>query len=193
MNRYLITDPTYYTSIPALFEDRFQTTLLRHIPQMVCFRDKVSSNIEELIPLFVKISREHEIHKCYINGSIDLALKYQAYGVHLRSDQFDQIKKALTSNLDVIISCHNEEEIKEALKNNITTITYSPIFQTPNKGEPKGIEVLKKIIKHYSSLNIIALGGIISHEHIEMLKSAHPYGFASIRYFIPNDTIAHPI
>ena len=193
MNAYLITDPTYYSSIPSLFVNRFQTTLAEYNPEMVCFRDKVSSNIEELIPLFIKISQEQGIKEYYINGSIDLALKYQAYGVHLRSNQFDQIKKAFRSNLQVIISCHNEDEIEEAIQNNVTTITYSPIFPTPNKGEPKGLEELKKIIERYQSLKVIALGGIISQEQIEKLQNINPYGFASIRYFIPNDTIAHPI
>jgi len=61
-------------------------------------------------------------------------------------------------------------------------ITFSPIFTTPNKGEPKGIEVLREVI---SSLEIavIALGGIVEQEQIKLCEEAGAFGFASIRYF----------
>ena len=61
-------------------------------------------------------------------------------------------------------------------------VTYSPIFTSPNKGEPKGIEDLKELIKT-SKIKILALGGIVEARHVEMIKDTKAYGFASIRYF----------
>jgi thiamine-phosphate pyrophosphorylase len=60
--------------------------------------------------------------------------------------------------------------------------TYSPIFETPAKGEPKGVEGLKKAMQEVD-IKIFALGGIITQQHVAQLETAKPYGFASIRYF----------
>ncbi|MDY0117717.1 MAG: thiamine phosphate synthase, partial [Sulfurimonadaceae bacterium] len=61
-------------------------------------------------------------------------------------------------------------------------ITYSPIFETPNKGEPKGIEALQHVIKKYP-IKIFALGGIVESSHVIDVEKSGAYGFASIRYF----------
>jgi thiamine-phosphate pyrophosphorylase len=62
-------------------------------------------------------------------------------------------------------------------------VTYSPIFTTPNKGSPKGCKDLKKIVQSIN-IPVIALGGIISNQQINQIKSTKVNGFASIRYFI---------
>lgn len=62
-------------------------------------------------------------------------------------------------------------------------VTYSPIFTTPNKGTPKGCEELEKIVQSVD-IPVIALGGIISEQQIDQIKSTKASGFASIRYFI---------
>ena len=49
-------------------------------------------------------------------------------------------------------------------------VTYSPIFETPNKGLPKGIKALNEVINKYPNINIIALGGIINDEQIEQIS-----------------------
>ena len=44
-------------------------------------------------------------------------------------------------------------------------------------------EKIEKVVKKYS-IDIIALGGIISNEQIKELEKTGVYGFASIRYFV---------
>ena len=78
---------------------------------------------------------------------------------------------------------HNEEEIYKALKFGADAVTYSPIFYTPDKGNPKGLEDLNEKVAKIN-IKIIALGGIISDEDIAKIKSTDAYAFASIRYFI---------
>ena len=72
-----------------------------------------------------------------------------------------------------------------AKKYGANAVTYSPIFYKENKGEPKGIEELSKMVNAYqdNSFSVIALGGIIDEEHISGVKSTYASGFASIRYF----------
>ena len=94
------------------------------------------------------------------------------------------ILKAKELGLYVIISCHTFEDIQKAINNQANAVTYSPIFETPNKGTPKGIEALKEVVDKFPNINIIALGGIINAEQIEQISKTKAYGIASIRYFV---------
>ncbi|MDD2699485.1 MAG: thiamine phosphate synthase [Arcobacteraceae bacterium] len=183
MKSYLITDPKYYSSDIKIFETTLTKTLKKHLPSIVCFRDKESQNTEELIKTFVKVCKKENIEDIFINSYIVLALKHKVKGVHLTSTQFDEIKYAKENGLEVVISCHNEEDIKQAIEEKADFITYSPIYSTPNKGEPKGLAKLQEVVKKYP-IKVIALGGIITEEQIEELEKTGVYGFASIRYFV---------
>lgn len=183
MIKYLITDPKYYSNNKKDFEKILTSSLNKNV-DFACFRDKKSSNIEELAKSFVKICKEKKLKHYLINSNIELAKKLKATGVHLNSTQFEKISYAKSLNLFTIISCHNEEEIQKAIRQNIDAITYSPIFFTPNKGKPKGIEDLNYITSKYKNLNIIALGGIINEKEVKEIKTTKAYGFASIRFFI---------
>jgi len=61
-------------------------------------------------------------------------------------------------------------------------ISFSPIFKTPNKGEPKGLESLNEVVSSVF-IPVIALGGILSEEQIVLCQGSGAKGFASIRYF----------
>ena len=183
MKSYLITDPNIYTNNIQEFESILKTTIQNNSIDYICFRDKKSSNYKELAKSFVKISKQNNITNIFINQYIDLANSLKATGVHLTSKQFDKIAYVKSIGLKSIISTHNEDDIKQAIKNNVDYITYSPIFDTPNKGAAKGIKNLKDIVKKYNDINIFALGGIISDEHIKSVKNTSCFGFASIRYF----------
>ena len=184
MMKYLITDPKYYTNDEKKFEEVLINVLNKHQIDIACFRDKESSNFEEIAKIFIKICKEKNIKNILLNGNYSLAHKLNATGVHLTSTQFDNISKAKELGLYVIISCHTFEDIEKAISNQADAITYSPIFETPNKGTPKGIEDLKEVVDKYPNINFIALGGIINENQIEQISKTKAYGFASIRYFI---------
>jgi thiamine-phosphate pyrophosphorylase len=184
MIKYLITDPKYYTNNEKRFEEILINVLDKQQIEIACFRDKESSNFEELAKVFIKICKEKNIKEILLNGNYLLAYELNATGVHLTSTQFDEIKKAKDLGLYVIISCHTFEDIQKAIENQANAVTYSPIFETPNKGLQKGIEVLKEAIDKYNNINIIALGGIINEKQIEQISKTKAYGIASIRYFV---------
>ncbi len=117
-----------------------------------------------------------------LHGEVMLAKRLKADGVHLRSDQFDQILTAKRAKLFTVISCHSIEEVKRAQKLGADAVTYSPIFATPGKGKPLGVERLKYLLKRVK-IKVIALGGIVGEKQLEALERVRPYGFASIRYF----------
>ena len=82
------------------------------------------------------------------------------------------------------LQIRNYEDIEKAQNLYVNAITYSPIFETPNKGAPKGIDKLKEATRIFEDINIIALGGITNQEQVEKIEKTKAYGFASIRYFI---------
>jgi thiamine-phosphate pyrophosphorylase len=184
MIKYLITDPKYYTNDEKKFEEILINALNKQQIEIACFRDKESGNFEEIAKIFIKICKEKNITNILLNGNYLLAHKLNATGVQLTSTQFDEILKAKELGLYVIISCHTFEDIEKAIINQANAITYSPIFETPNKGAPKGIEALKEVVDKYANINIIALGGIINDEQIKEISKTKAYGFASIRYFV---------
>jgi thiamine-phosphate pyrophosphorylase len=184
MKSYLITDPLYYTNNPDKFKTRLIKALKEYTPNIACFRDKISSNYEELAQVFVEICETYKVETILLNENYLLAKKLKAHGVHLTSKQFDKIKEVKDYGLFTITSCHNLKEIEIAKEANVNAITYSPIFFTPNKGREKGIDDLKQVISLYKDLDIIALGGIIDKTHVKQIQQAKAYGFASIRYFL---------
>lgn len=184
---YLITDPKYYSSDPKKFREKLIQVLDANKVDMACFRDKESANFKELAKIFVDICNDFGIETILINSNYELAFELDATGVHLTSEQFDKILDAKAKNLFVIISCHTFDEIKKAQSLHANAVTFSPIFDTPNKGQAKGINLLKEATNLYT-IDIIALGGIVNEEEIKKIKNAKAKGFASIRYFL-SDTI----
>ena len=181
---YLITDPKYYSNDLTLFEKNLKKALNSKKVNIACFRDKESTNFKELAKIFVKVCKEFNIETILINKDFTLAKEIGAHGVHLTSTQFEDIKEAKALDLYVIISCHSFNDIERAQRKHVNAVTYSPIFATPNKGEPKGIAKFRQAVRSFEDLDVIALGGIISDTQVELISKTRAYGFASIRYFI---------
>jgi len=179
---YLITDPQYYSNDVELFKKKLKEVLKTKKVDYACFRDKSSKNYAELALVFVKVCKKYGVKQILLNENISLAKKLKC-GIHLTSKQFDLIKEAKEHDLYVVISCHDILQIEKAQKAYVNAVTYSPIFDTPNKGEAKGIGNLKKILSIFD-MNIIALGGIINDKQIEDISNTKAYGFSSIRYFL---------
>lgn len=183
MKSYLITDPKYYGNSSSTLEHSLEKILEKNKPEYICFRDKSSINYQELAQIFIKTCKKYDIKNILLNQEYLLAYKLNAHGVHLTSQQFSKIQEVKELGLYVIISCHNEEDIKLAILHKADAISFSPIFDTPNKAKAKGIEELIRICNTYE-IKIFALGGIIEAKHLKEINKSKAYGFASIRYFL---------
>jgi len=165
------------------------TNLINNLKQiskkanMILYRDKESSNYSKFARVFIEEAKKFNFDKILIHQDIDLACLLKVDGVHLTSKQIEIIPKAKFFKLFTVVSTHNLSEVKEAEKLGADMITFSPIFETPNKGKPKGIEALKEIVKRVN-IPVIALGGILTKEQIEECIGVGAKGFASIRYFL---------
>ncbi|MBN2816425.1 MAG: thiamine phosphate synthase [Campylobacterales bacterium] len=182
MHSYLITSQSFYSDTPRIFAQRLEEQIIKHKPDFMLLRDKETQNYEALAEEFLTISKRYPTIKAFLHREIELAFRLGAYGVHLSSDMLKEIEKAKALGLEVVVSTHTIEEVLFAQDAGADYVTYSPIFASPGKGEPKGINALRELLKRVS-IKVFALGGIVTQEQIESIKSTGTYGFASIRYF----------
>lgn len=179
---YLITSSDFYTDTRHLFRERLQTQLQKHRVDFALFRDKTTQNYARVAEDFLESCRLFGVEGAFLHRDIELALKLGAKGVHLSSDMFDTIEYAKEQGLEVIVSTHSYEDILLAQSRGADYVTYSPIFASPNKGKPKGVEDLKNILQKVD-IKLFALGGILTQEHVSAVEQSGAFGFASIRYF----------
>lgn len=111
-------------------------------------------------------------------------------GLHLKSHLLSLIAPLHTyfknEGIQQLIgySAHSASEVEDALAAGADYCTLSPIYATPHKGVPLGMEYLS-CISEFTRLHIIALGGIKSH-HLPKLEELGILGFAGISYFKEN-------
>ncbi len=178
---YLITDPFLYPKRASDFCAFYQDILEHHTIYFAAYRDKTAEFNPELIESFLSLNDRFGVVSL-LNSNIDLALKLGFSGIHCNAEQLNEIQSLKQKFSYVFFSAHNLEEIKKADLQGANGITISPIFETPNKGKPLGIDFLKKIPP--CKADIFALGGIISQAQVKSLKQTRIRNFASIRYFL---------
>jgi thiamine-phosphate pyrophosphorylase len=182
MNSYLITSADFYTQNPSEFRTILEKQLLKHLPTFALYRDKTNPNYASMAKEFLEVCGKFENIKAFLHGDVALAAELNAKGVHLTSTMFEKIGLAKELGLEVIVSTHTYEEVLYAQNSGADYVTYSPIFASPGKGEPKGVQDLEELLNRVD-INVFALGGIVSYEQIEAIEKTSAFGFASIRYF----------
>jgi thiamine-phosphate pyrophosphorylase len=136
----------------------------------------------ELVAAAENVTRKTGV-KLLVNDRADIALAAGADGVHLarRSLSADIIKRIFPKNFIVGASAHTIEKAEAARRQGADFITFSPIYSSPGKGEPQGIEKLREVCEHLKPFPVIALGGVDTTNYQEVLE-AGASGFAAIRF-----------
>ncbi|MFI5301426.1 MAG: thiamine phosphate synthase [Polyangiales bacterium] len=113
---------------------------------------------------------------------IDLAIAIDADGVHLgeRSVSVVDARALLPHARWVGRSCHDFDGLRDALACGADYATLSPIFPSPDKGEPIGVERAREWISACGALPIFALGGVDA-DTFALASSTGAHGFALIR------------
>ena len=184
---YLITDGATTTEnfiekkkkILSLVETAVQTQI-----SLIQIREKrlLARLIYELAAEAVKLTR-HTATKLLVNERADIALAAQADGVHLTSRSLSAgiIRKNFPKDFIVGVSAHSIEKAQIAKRQGADFVTVSPIFSSPNKGEPQGIEKLREVCQALKPFPVIALGGINETNFAEVLETGAS-GFAAVRF-----------
>ena len=183
MRSYLITDPRYYGTSTHFFRQSLNRSLIKYNPDFVCFRDKTEGDKNLLLEIFSEISKTSKA-VFLLNGSIEGAKKYGLGGVHLRGEQQSLIKEAKSSSLLTVVSCHTVHDVSHSIELGADYVTLSPLFASPEKGEPIGIEAFETMISNIDRQKVFALGGIDNESRVRQVLETGVFGFASIRYFV---------
>lgn len=141
-----------------------------------------ASFVFELSREAARIARGTET-KILVNDRADIALAAKADGVHLTTASLSArvIRGAFPKNFTVGVSAHSVEMVMKAQTESADFATFSPIFQSPGKGKPQGIENLEKVCERLKTFPIIALGGV-DETNWRLVVEAGASGFAAIRF-----------
>ncbi|HEX8371133.1 MAG TPA: thiamine phosphate synthase [Pyrinomonadaceae bacterium] len=136
----------------------------------------------ELTEKAARLTR-HSQTKLLVNDRADIAFLAKADGVHLSSLSLSAatIRRRFPKDFIVGVSTHTRDEAESAKRQGANFVTFSPIFHSPDKGEPKGLIELKKICAKLKPFPVVALGGIDETNYTSVLD-AGAGGFAAIRF-----------
>lgn len=183
LKRYLITDPLYYTSDAQTCAQKLRDITQKHRVDYICLRDKHVVDYAVFATEVLAFLPQNLHKNVLLHGDYRLAHRLGVLGVHLPSNALHVVKEAKALGLFVVVSTHTLREAEEAQKNGTDALTFSPIFESPGKGTPVGLEKLKEI-NDKISLKCFALGGIVKPAHVKACEALGVYGIASIRLFL---------
>ena len=79
------------------------------------------------------------------------------------------------------VSIHAAQEGLTARSDGADFVTFGPVFTTPGKGDPQGLESLRSVCKLLDPFPVIALGGIDESNYRDVIENGAA-GFAAIRF-----------
>jgi thiamine-phosphate pyrophosphorylase len=115
-----------------------------------------------------------------VNDRADLAQAVKADGVHLPEQALPArvAREILGPGAIIGASCHDAVGLRAAADSGATFATLSPVFPSPNKGEPLGLARFSELMRD-AKLPVYALGGVEA-AHARELKAAGAAGLAVI-------------
>ncbi len=124
--------------------------------------------------------------KIVVNDRVDVALALGAHGAHLgtRSIPAAAVRRCVPGDFLLGVSCHSQEDAREAESAGANYIVLGPVFPTPSKsqyGPPLGLDRFAEITRQVK-VPVLALGGI-SKERVKACLEAGACGIAGIRIF----------
>lgn len=121
----------------------------------------------------------------WVNDRLDVAALAGADGVHLgrRSVAIEEARRFLGSSCSISIACHDVEEVLSARDRGADAATLSPIFASPGKGSPLGLEAIRQArarLGDAPGFTLLALGGVDA-SNVAPCLEAGADGAAAIR------------
>lgn len=117
-----------------------------------------------------------------VNGRADVAVASGADGVHLPADGVPPaaLRRRFGPGFLIGVSTHAMEEVERAQDAGADYTTFGPVWETPGKGAPAGVEALARAAA--TGLPVLALGGVTMARFGEV-AAAGAAGVAAIRLF----------
>lgn len=127
-----------------------------------------------------------------INDRADLAAAVGADGVHLTSRSLRaNVIRLNFPGLLIGVSAHSALEVKAAHEAGADLAVFGPVFSTPEKGAPVGVDELRRVCAAVPAFPVIGLGGIDEGNFEEVLATGAA-GFAAIRWLNDQGNLRYP-
>lgn len=183
---YLITegraDPSNYPTESERILDLIAHAVESGIP-LIQIREK---NLPAKLLYTLAREAAYLVRKCgasrlLINDRADIARAAGADGVHLTWRSLGvEVVKRIFPELIVGVSTHTIAEAESAKSGGADFCVFGPVFDSPGKGNPVGIELLREVSAQLCPLPVLGLGGI-DESNFGAVVSASA-GFAAIRF-----------
>ncbi|WDE05234.1 thiamine phosphate synthase [Thalassomonas viridans] len=120
--------------------------------------------LEQMVADAVKMARAHNT-RLFINDHWQLAIKYQAYGVHLGQEDLHEadLAQIQAAGLRLGISTHGCYEFLLAQQLKPSYLAIGAIYDTQTKdmtGQIQGLENLSQLLTLATDIPVVAIGGI---------------------------------
>ncbi|AWH89120.1 thiamine phosphate synthase [Limnobaculum parvum] len=127
-------------------------------------KDQPDSEVEEIIQQAIELGKQFNA-RVFINDYWRLAVKHQAYGIHLGQDDLltADLKAIHQAGLRLGVSTHDDEELARAVAIRPSYIALGHIFPTQTKempSAPQGLAELKRHVAAIADYPTVAIGGI---------------------------------
>lgn len=149
-------------------------------------KDLPTNQLSEFVAKLAK-QVKHTNTIVLVNDRLDIALSYEADGIHLPSNSFpiNKVRKLVGKKFIISVAAHSIKEAQLAAEAGADYVLFSPIFDTPSKtiyGPALGLAVLEQAVKSVKC-PIIALGGI-NQSNAKVVLDCKVAGLAAIRLFL---------
>lgn len=183
---YLITDgkmtvENFAEKLPETLK-LIENAVLNEIPLIQLREKQLSAKLLFNLALQVVRITKNSAAKLLINDRADIALAAGADGVHLTSGSLSAqiIRENFPPDFIIGVSTHSIEKAEIAKREGADFAVLGPVFYSPNKGKPLGLNTLRQACEKLKPFPVIALGGIDETNFRDVLQVAD--GFAAIRF-----------
>lgn len=127
-------------------------------------KDKADQQVEADIAAAIALGKRYQA-RLFINDSWRLAIKHQAYGVHLGQEDLDtaDLVAIHRAGLRLGVSTHDDAELARAIAVKPSYIALGHIYPTQTKEMPSAPQGLTELKRHLAGLRdypTVAIGGI---------------------------------
>ncbi|WP_449576814.1 thiamine phosphate synthase [Lelliottia nimipressuralis] len=127
-------------------------------------KDKRDEEVESDVIAAIELGRRFNA-RLFINDYWQLAIKHQAYGVHLGQEDLEttDLSAIREAGLRLGVSTHDDMEIDVALAARPSYIALGHVFRTQTKQMPSAPQGLAQLARHIARLGdypTVAIGGI---------------------------------
>jgi len=154
--------------IARLLEAGVRTIQLR-------IKDQNDEAVEPAVVQAIALGKRYRA-RLFINDYWRLAVKHQAYGVHLGQEDLDvaNLNAIREAGLRLGVSTHDDAELDRALAIRPSYIALGHIFPTQTKAmpsAPQGLTELQRHIARLDGISTVAIGGISIERAPEVLAT----------------------